>query len=595
LIEITEAEQPRLFAFVRELTRETQTRFPKKIYISHEVNASVFYDSSFWSMFLPIRKNLHIGLGLVNSVTISEFKAVLAHEFGHFSQRSMKLGSYVYNLNHIIHNLLYENDGYEETLTGFASISQYFAVFAAINVKIIQGIQWILQQVYGVVNLQYMSLSRQMEFHADTVAASVSGANHLISSLRRLDTAGTAHQDVLSFYSKYTNEGLKPDNIFPQHREAMRLFAVLFGVPVENGIVQVDANTFERFRKTRVTIKDQWASHPSTTDREHHLRSLNIETPAQRDPAWDIFDNALELQQRATEHLFKDVIYTTPVQIVNEAAFIERYDRELNQYKLPAIYNGFYDSRELSITDLDKLNQQTAPAAGTIKDILTDDVLTLPYTIGGIEQDVHVLTAIQNNQLRIKSFEFNGQKYKAGQAQAVIDQLNGELKEAEKALKETDLTIAAWLLKKADARGQRETLLEKYKAAIQSNLDAGADVKIYSDLAECLQKLHAHMPYQELQATLAELKKREVVFKPRLALLASESSPAKPTEAERNQATEYLSKDWEYTGLGIDTQHNLDRLVECMYLFHQLSMRAIFHVKADVLQNQLTLAGIAAT
>jgi Zn-dependent protease with chaperone function len=37
-------------------------------------------------MFLPIKKNLQIGLGLVNSLNVSEFKAVMAHEFGHFTQ-----------------------------------------------------------------------------------------------------------------------------------------------------------------------------------------------------------------------------------------------------------------------------------------------------------------------------------------------------------------------------------------------------------------------------------------------------------------------------------------------------------------------------
>src|SRR5688572_26560765 len=99
IIEITEAEQPRLFAFIRQLTIDTQTQFPKRIYLSPEVNACVFYDSSFFSMFLPVKKNLQIGLGLVNAVNVSEFKAILAHEFGHFSQRSMKLGSFVYNVN----------------------------------------------------------------------------------------------------------------------------------------------------------------------------------------------------------------------------------------------------------------------------------------------------------------------------------------------------------------------------------------------------------------------------------------------------------------------------------------------------------------
>jgi Zn-dependent protease with chaperone function len=83
-IEITELEHPNLFSFIRQLAKDTQTSFPKRIYISPDVNACVFYDSSFWSMLLPVKKNLQIGLGLVNSLTVSEFKAVMAHEFGKF-------------------------------------------------------------------------------------------------------------------------------------------------------------------------------------------------------------------------------------------------------------------------------------------------------------------------------------------------------------------------------------------------------------------------------------------------------------------------------------------------------------------------------
>jgi len=107
LMEITREQQPDLFAILDEVVTKVQTDFPRRVYLSYDVNASVFYDSSFWSMFLPVKKNLLIGMGLVNSVTIDEFKAILAHEFGHFSQRSMKVGSYVYHVNQVLHNLLF--------------------------------------------------------------------------------------------------------------------------------------------------------------------------------------------------------------------------------------------------------------------------------------------------------------------------------------------------------------------------------------------------------------------------------------------------------------------------------------------------------
>ncbi len=95
-IEINRKDFPEIYSFIERLANETKSPLPKKIYISQDVNASVFYDSSFLSMFFPVKKNLLIGLGFVNSVNLSEFKAVIAHEFGHFSQHSMKLGSYVF-------------------------------------------------------------------------------------------------------------------------------------------------------------------------------------------------------------------------------------------------------------------------------------------------------------------------------------------------------------------------------------------------------------------------------------------------------------------------------------------------------------------
>src|SRR5439155_1223218 len=105
-----EAEHPQLFAFIRQLCRDTAAPFPRNVYVSLEVNAAVFYDTSLLSLILPVRKNLLIGLGLVNMLDLDEFKAVLAHEFGHFSQSSMKVGSYVYTTNRIITDMVYGRD-----------------------------------------------------------------------------------------------------------------------------------------------------------------------------------------------------------------------------------------------------------------------------------------------------------------------------------------------------------------------------------------------------------------------------------------------------------------------------------------------------
>lgn len=131
LTEITKKDHPQVFAIIEEIVKQVSTTFPKKVYLSNEVNASVFYDSNFWSMFLPVKKNLIIGLGLMNSVTQQEFKAILAHEFGHFSQKSMKVGSYVYQVNQIIYNILYKNDSFDNIISKTASLHNIIAICIA--------------------------------------------------------------------------------------------------------------------------------------------------------------------------------------------------------------------------------------------------------------------------------------------------------------------------------------------------------------------------------------------------------------------------------------------------------------------------------
>ena len=65
-IEITRAEQPELFEFIDRLADEARAPRAHKVYLSPRVNAAVFYDLSLLNLIIPSKKNLEIGLGLVN-------------------------------------------------------------------------------------------------------------------------------------------------------------------------------------------------------------------------------------------------------------------------------------------------------------------------------------------------------------------------------------------------------------------------------------------------------------------------------------------------------------------------------------------------
>ncbi|HMV08262.1 MAG TPA: M48 family metalloprotease [Cyclobacteriaceae bacterium] len=586
LTEITKEDQPALFAFVKQLTTETKTPFPKKIYVSSDVNASVFYDSSLWSMVFPIKKNLQIGLGLVNSVNLSEFKAILAHEFGHFSQRSMKLGSYVYNVNRVIYNMLYDNAKYGDTLQGFANASGYFALFANITAWIIGGIQWVLRQVYGIVNKTYMGLSRQMEFHADSVAASVSGSAHLVTSLRRLEVAENAYQTLINQYQDWIKQNQKPDNLYPQHRFVMRHLAELYDIPLNHDLPQVDAKTFARFNNSRVVVKDQWASHPSTDDRENHLNSLNLKTEVVHASAWTVFENPESLQQKITQKLFAEVKYQTTPETLTAEIFERQYNEQSLKYRLNDRYKGYFNNRSFSEMEYDQLPQIEGE---TFDSILTDEAANLPQKIYGLNSDLEVTQLINNGSIRVRNFDFAGQKYRSNDTPVLIQQLTNELEAAKNQLRETDKRLVAFFVKAADAHGQKEILLSRYRE-LQSLTDQSIkDLEHFHQLMQVIQPIfHELLQFDKIHQIMHAVKLHEVPIKDRMKQLIEDPAyQVYLTEKDKALIREYIGHDYKYFYEPDFNNEALGKMMEATSVYNDIINERVFAVKKSLLEDQL--------
>ena len=540
LLQIHEQDQPELFAFIRQLTRETQTPFPKKIFISPDVNAAVFYNSSFLSMFFPIRKNLVIGLGLVNAINLSEFKAILAHEFGHFSQRSMKLGSYVYNVNKVIYNMLYDNHGYGKTLDGFASISGYFALFASVTVKIVQGIQGALENVYGLINRRYSNLSQQMEFHADAVAAYVSGSDHLISSLRRLESTEVVYNRVFGHYNSWYNESVRPANIYPQQTVLTKLFADDFDIPMENGLMKIDARTFANFERGRIIIKDQWASHPSTDDRETRLRRLSCYTPTNHAPAWSVFRNVEQLQKEVTDMIYRDVKFKDSPRNINVDEFKNRVYAEHKKHAIDTRYKGFFDGRNIEQVDLRTVNPSVA--AASLDELLTAEVLALPQQINGLKSDISILEHIISGAWQIKSFDFDGVRYEAGDARKIESKLKEELKQHTNELRNADLRMIEFFVSKAKQRQQDDELLKKYSAFLELVQTSTSLADAHEGVITKLRPFYYGGPEQNVFTLIRELTAAEDVFYEKIQFILGQKDILEGVAAEDLRKLETFAK-----------------------------------------------------
>lgn len=583
LVELTAASDPHLFAFIDSLVKEVGTQFPKKIYLSADVNACVFYDSSFWSMFLPIRKNLQIGLALVNSVSVHEFKAILAHEFGHFSQRSMKIGSYVYNVNQIIYNMLYENNWYGTLAQKIADVHAIIGFFVMVAVKIIQGIQFILRKVYEVVNLSYMSLSREMEFHADEVAAHITGSKPLITSLLRFGLADEAYQNVLNYYDEKYTEAVTTNNIYPQHYFVLNFLGKENGLPVVNQFPMVSLEQLNRYNKSKLVITDQWASHPSTEDRIKRLEQLGLQ-PNQEDlrPASAVFSSIEAHQQLLTKKVFSTVVYSKPTTELPIQNFATDYTKNYHKRRFSPIFNGYFDSQNL-LTQLPDEPSNFAPNRN-LDELFGAKMLETLSNTTALGYDLIILKQIAEDQTSIKTFDYDGVKYTVSDLEQLLPSLEKELGELKAKVEENDRAIYHYFHNLATQKGEIEQFNAVYRSFIEFDRWSDDAMEISGKLSDSLQFIQETTPFETITENLITAAKIEVDFKQHIEKLLDFSFVETELSPQMKESfKKYLSKTWNYFTQPSYDDEALNVLFDAIRNFNTAVTNGYFLSKKQVL------------
>lgn len=586
LIEINRHSEPKLFEVIEEIAKEVGTKFPKKVYLSSDVNASVFYDSQFWSLFLPVRKNLQIGLGLVNSVTEQELRAILAHEFGHFSQRTMKVGSFVYKVNQVIHNLLFDNESYERMLGKWLKINGVIAVVSVLAYRVVQGIQWVLKKIYNIVNLSYMGLSREMEFHADEIAASVTGYLPIKHSLLRASLADHSFNTVLSFYESKILESKKTDNIYRDHSFVMEYIAKLNQVRLVGGFPVVTEETLEKFNKSKLVIKDQWSTHPSTEDRIAYLES-NCEPGDEVSyvPANTLFKDLENTQKELTDLLFKFIEYKeTPVNYTLDE-FKLAYEKGLEESSFPAVYNGYYDVKNLNYFDFE--SSVSADVSLKHEDLFSNEKVDFIYVAQALQNDIETLNQVDAKLIPVKTFDYDGKRYKRSEAKDLIEKLNLEKEELLAKIEANDKLIFDYFSNYPADPDAAEKLKVLYKEFIAFDKIYESDMQIFIELNNGLQFTQVTTPYETIKSNFYNLLPLEEAFKKAIGeLIEMPRIEAKVTEEMLRNFDLYLSNNWSYFIDEEYKQDKLDMLYSALNDFSYLLNTAHFELKRRVLVFQ---------
>lgn len=588
LTEITRKQHPKLFELIENLVNEVGTSFPKKVYLAPDVTAAVFYDSSFWSMFFPVKKNLLIGLGLVNATTESELKAVIAHEMGHFSQKTMKVGSYVHNLNQIIFNLLYDNDIYDASVRKFGESSGYFVIFVMIAIQITKGIQWLLKQLYNFLNKNYLGLSREMEFHADSIAAQITGYIPLKTSLLRLELAEVAFNNVLSFYDGKIVENIRSNNIYLEHHYLMSLIAEHDKVPLKNDLPDITLEEYTKYNKSKLNIENQWASHPSIEQRIERLETVNtLNKEENNNPASNLFHNINQLQESITQKIFGAITYSQQPTVNTLDKFKENMLKDFSEESFSERYNKFYDNKNPILFDI---REDENEINFTFDELFSIEKVNKNYELLALKTDIETLKFINTKESEIKTFDYDGIKYKKKEAEQLLTNLDLELKEKIAQEKQHDINIFNFFHNNCKLEIDKLMLRNKYRDFFEYDKKFDKKTEISNEIIDKLQFVAENMPYDKIKSNFASIEPLEKILKEQIKeILKNPHYEYVITLEIKNDLENYLSKKWSYFGNQAYFDENLQLLFRAVSQYQYLVSRGYFLIKKQLLDFQIAI------
>ena len=166
-LKLSRHQVPHLFALVDELTTELQAPQFHNILLNQEFNAAV-HQVPRLGIFGWQENYLLLGLPLMQSLSLEQFKAVIAHELGHLSGNHSRFGAWIYRIRKTwmqIYERLHQNNQHGASIWFNRFLNWYWPSF----------------NVYSFV------LARMNEYEADRCSAELAGAHNTAKALMNIE------------------------------------------------------------------------------------------------------------------------------------------------------------------------------------------------------------------------------------------------------------------------------------------------------------------------------------------------------------------------------------------------------------------------
>ena len=370
-VEVTADDQPVLFGFLRKLACEIGAPEPDRVFITPDVNAMVVPNVSLANLFIPPRRDLYIGLGLVNVLTLTEFKAVMGHEFGHFAQQNGRIHAYTEVAFRVVSGLKGGEDWVSREMKaasrtaaddGDMAVPLYFAIFVGAPV-------WCVSQLAGVIfhmfTVSWLSLSRSHEFHADRVAVSVAGSNAIVHGLVRSKFADESLSEAHRVLAGAAEHNLYTRDLYHHHTAAAdRLRKVRRDPKLGRPPALQSPAEGQHVRVFDEEEDDDgppvmWRTHPKNSARERNAKKVFVPVEEDHRSPWILFEDAADLRERVTYKFYRALFRVKKSVRLRPASDVQAFiDEEHGDLAFDPKFRGAYDDRWIDPGRMFELHEQ---------------------------------------------------------------------------------------------------------------------------------------------------------------------------------------------------------------------------------------------
>lgn len=251
------AKEKRFRAHIESIATTLKEPMPAEVYLLGDANAFVSQAGGF--MGVGSRRIMGVGLPLLQMLTVSQFRAVLAHEFAHYYAGDTGLAPWVYGTTRALARV-YENLGKKSDIMSFLA---RWAVVAAPYMVLMWAMRLYWKLFIGMTQL----ISRRQEYRSDELACHIAGSQPLIGGLE------TLHRSQAALNSYWNSV------VFP-------VAAGGYQPPIANGFLrfmqapQIAKATSDILAKEIAEGKTKpFDSHPALQKRIERARSYDISAP----------------------------------------------------------------------------------------------------------------------------------------------------------------------------------------------------------------------------------------------------------------------------------------------------------------------------